>query len=98
MHVADMCILGVGVALVVFSVLGMALLRDDFTRLHFLTPASTLGLPIVCLAVILDQGATRISLKVAVIAVLCLVSQPAVTAATGRALARHRGVNDEDAS
>jgi multicomponent Na+:H+ antiporter subunit G len=90
-------LLAAGIALVALSSLGMLLAREPFDRLHFLAPASTLGAPLVCLAVMLDLGAQRTTAKVAVIAVLVAVVQPAITAATGRATAAGRGlVSAED--
>jgi multicomponent Na+:H+ antiporter subunit G len=85
-------LVGAGIAMLVFSAVGVLVVRDPFTRLHFLTPASTLGVPLVCLGVILQEGHSRISLKVAIVAVLLLIGQPAVTASTGRAVAAERGL------
>lgn len=85
-------LLGLGVAIVVFSAVGTLLVPEPFTRLHFLAPASTLGVPLIVVAVVLQQGTTRTSLKVGVVGALMLVGQPAVTSATGRALAAARGM------
>ena len=93
-------LLVVGIALVVFSALGVLLVDGPFDRLHFLSPASTLGAPLICLAVMLDLGMQRTTAKVGVIALVLLVAQPVITAATGRALAESRGLvsTDEEAS
>ena len=93
MHVAVIALLAVGVALVVLSAIGVAVIGAAFTRLHLITPASTLGVPLICVAVMLDQGTARLSLKVGIIALLSLIGQPAVTAATARALARSDGID-----
>jgi multicomponent Na+:H+ antiporter subunit G len=92
MHVVVIALLAAGVALVVLSALGVLLVTEPFVRLHFLAPASTLGGPLICLALMLDQGHTRTTAKIGVIAFLIVVVQPAVTAATGRAIAVSRGL------
>jgi len=89
-------LLVVGIALVVFSALGVLLVNGPFDRLHFLSPASTLGAPLICLAVMLDLGAQRTTAKVGAIAFVLLVAQPVITAATGRALASSRGLVSAD--
>lgn len=91
-HDVVLALLSAGTALVVLSALGVLLVDEPFVRLHFLAPASTLGAPLLCLAVMLDQGHNRITVKVAVIAFLLVTVQPAITAATGRTLAAARGL------
>jgi monovalent cation/proton antiporter MnhG/PhaG subunit len=92
MHVAELVLLAIGAALVLLSAVGLLLVDEPFVRLHFLSPSSTLGAPLVCLAVMLDQGHSRTTAKVGVIAFLIVMAQPAVTATTGRAIAVARGL------
>ncbi|HET6818206.1 MAG TPA: monovalent cation/H(+) antiporter subunit G [Mycobacteriales bacterium] len=92
-------LLVLGTALVLLSSLGVLLAREPFDQLHFLAPASTLGAPLICIAVMLQLGLQRTTAKVAVIGIVLMLVQPAVTAATGRALAAGRGlVSAEDDS
>lgn len=92
MDVAVAVLLAAGVLLTVVTAVGVLVVPDVFTRLHFLAPGATLGVPLICLAVVLHEGATRVSLKVAIIGALVLVAQPAVTIAAAHGLAAARGL------
>jgi multicomponent Na+:H+ antiporter subunit G len=92
MHVAELVLISLAAALVVLSAVGLLLVGEPFVRLHFIAPAATIAAPLVCVAVMLDQGHTRTTAKVAVIAVLLVVTQPVVTTVTGRAIAVARGL------
>jgi multisubunit Na+/H+ antiporter MnhG subunit len=92
MHIAELVLLSLGAALVVLCALGLVLVGEPFVRLHFIAPAATIAAPLVCVAVMLDQGHTRTTAKVAFIAVVLVVTQPVVTTATGRAIAVARGL------
>jgi multisubunit Na+/H+ antiporter MnhG subunit len=91
-EVIEVVLLSVGAAILVLCALGVLLVDDPFTQLHFLAPSSTLAVPLLSLAVMIDQGHNRITVKIAVIAALVALTQPAVTAATMRAMADERGL------
>jgi multicomponent Na+:H+ antiporter subunit G len=91
-HAAEVVLLSVGAGIFVLCGLGVLLVDDPFSKLHFLAPGTTLAIPLIGIAVMLDQGHNRISVKIAVITVLVAAVQPAVTAATMRAVAASRGM------
>lgn len=98
-EIIELVLLAVGCGILLMCALGVLLIDDPFRQLHFLAPGSTLAVPLISVAVMIDQGHNRTSVKIAVIAALLAVIQPAVTAATMRAMAVTRGlVGPEDES
>lgn len=91
-EVVEVVLLSLGTGILLLCALGVALVDEPFRQLHFLAPATTLAVPLISVALMIDQGHNRTSVKIAVIAVLVAVTQPAVTAATMRAVAVARGL------
>jgi monovalent cation/proton antiporter MnhG/PhaG subunit len=87
--VAALLVLGVGVSVLA----SVALLRfsDVFARLHLTAPVTSVGAPLIAAAFVVDQGLTLASGQVAVIAVLLVVTGPAVTMAVARVEQQRRG-------
>jgi multisubunit Na+/H+ antiporter MnhG subunit len=76
---------------VALSGVGLLAARDTALRLHFLAPASSLGVPLMVAALAVDQGWDRTTAKLVLIGVL-LVGSGAVTAsAIGHAAAQREG-------
>jgi multicomponent Na+:H+ antiporter subunit G len=73
-------VVGVGV-----SAIGVLVARDAVDRLHYLGPATVVGGLGVLVAVALEEGATLVTLRVAVIVVLLVVVGPVLGHATARA-------------
>ncbi|MDQ4116769.1 MAG: monovalent cation/H(+) antiporter subunit G [Actinomycetota bacterium] len=72
-----------GVAVVAAASVGALLLRDTRTRLHALTAVSTVGGPLVILAVAVDGSATT-AVQALLVGVLLASTGPVLGAATGR--------------
>jgi multicomponent Na+:H+ antiporter subunit G len=72
-----------GVAAVLVSCLGLALGRDAYDRLHFLSAGGTLGPILVAAGVVLETGVDGI--KAILVAALFLVTGPVLTHAIARA-------------
>jgi monovalent cation/proton antiporter MnhG/PhaG subunit len=67
-------------------VLGVALGRDAFTRLHYASAAATLGPILVAVALVVEEGAHSTATAAAVgVALLLLIANPITTIATARA-------------
>jgi multicomponent Na+:H+ antiporter subunit G len=90
---------GGGAALLLLGVAGVVLLPDAYDRLHLTTPAS-LGLALLCLAVLVHESFSLIGDKALLLAAFTLISAPVLTHVTARAvhLARHHehGPDDEE--
>lgn len=94
-HAVALVLLWLGVAAVALSAIGVLVVRDDFARLHFVTPAAVVGVPLIALSLVVDMGLSSSAAQVAVIAVLTAASAPVVTSATGHAFRREREFSAE---
>jgi multisubunit Na+/H+ antiporter MnhG subunit len=80
---------GAGIAVQVFTCLGVVMMRDALDRLHYVG-TSAVGIPLVCAAVIVDEGPSLIGLKALLTAAFLMVTGPTLAHATARALFLHR--------
>lgn len=87
-HVLAVALLVCGCAALLLSALALALLPTAYTRLHALAPATSLGVPLVCLALALDAGGGRQAVKLLFIGGLTALSGPPLTIVIGRVMAR----------
>jgi multicomponent Na+:H+ antiporter subunit G len=78
-------LLGLAVAGVTVSAVGVLAARDAVDRLHYLGPATVVGGGGVLLAVAVQEGASWVTLRVAVIVALLIVVGPVLGHATARA-------------
>jgi multicomponent Na+:H+ antiporter subunit G len=76
-------LVGGGVAAVLLSCLGLAMARDAFDRLHFLSAGGTLGPILVAGGIVVEAGMDGI--KAILVAALFLVTGPVLTHAIARA-------------
>jgi multicomponent Na+:H+ antiporter subunit G len=87
-HVCAVILLVCGTAALLLSALALAVLPTPYTRLHALSPASSLGVPLICLALALDAGGGREAVKLLFIGALTAVAGPVLTVVIGRTMAR----------
>jgi multicomponent Na+:H+ antiporter subunit G len=78
-------LLGAAVAGVAVSAVGVLVARDAVDRLHYLGPATVVGGGGVLLAVAVQEGASWVTVRVAVIVALLVVVGPVLGHATARA-------------
>ncbi|HLQ84768.1 MAG TPA: monovalent cation/H(+) antiporter subunit G [Salinisphaeraceae bacterium] len=83
-----MVLLALGIAIMVFSAIGLLIVRNRYDRLHYVAPAATLGMPLIGLAVALDGGFAAATVKVVFIVVLTVLTSPIVSAAMGFVIRR----------
>ncbi|WP_405783204.1 cation:proton antiporter [Streptomyces sp. NBC_00859] len=86
--VALMCC---GSAALVLSVLALLVLPGPYARLHALAPATSLGLPLICLALAVDAGPGRTAVKFLFIAAVMAVTGPVVTISIARTIGETTG-------
>ncbi|WP_329129952.1 monovalent cation/H(+) antiporter subunit G [Streptomyces sp. NBC_01476] len=87
-HGFAVALLVCGMAALLLSALALLALPTPYARLHALSPAASLGVPLICLALALDAGPGRAALKLLFIGALTAVSGPVVTIVIGRTMAR----------
>lgn len=81
-------LLAAGALVVVVSAVGAVVTRDVPSRLHFLTPVTSVGGPLLGLALAVDGGWSSGTGQVLVVVALLAVTGPVLTSATGRLLAQ----------
>ncbi|MFF7983188.1 cation:proton antiporter [Streptomyces sp. NPDC007901] len=95
-HVCALVLLAAGTGVLLLSAVGLVALPGPFQRLHALTPASTVGVPLVALAMAVETGPGRAALKLLVIAVVVALGGAVTAMAIGRATAQHERLLRED--
>jgi len=85
-------LLAAGCLIVVASSLAVVLVRDFYRRLHWLTPITSIGGPLIGLSVSVANGWSLTTAVVMLTVVLLGVTGPVLTAAVGRAAAQHDGI------
>ncbi|MFD2419670.1 monovalent cation/H(+) antiporter subunit G [Amycolatopsis pigmentata] len=79
-----------GVAVVLVAVAGMLRAHGTLARLHFLTPVTTLGGPLIGLGLVIEIGWNLTSAMVALTVVLLAVVGPVQQSATARLVRERR--------
>jgi multicomponent Na+:H+ antiporter subunit G len=85
-----------GLAIVVGSCAGMAVLDDPLDRLHLTTPAAMLGSTGICASVVVRVGFSASGLAAIGVAVILITTSPLVGHAVARAIAIRRGATWTD--
>lgn len=78
-------LLGIGIAAVLLSCVGVLVMPNVFDKLHFTSPASTVGALAIALAVVVKEGWSPSSLKAMLVFLLLAITSPVITHATARA-------------
>lgn len=87
------CLLGLAVAIVLASSVGVLLMRDAYQKLHYVTPAALVAPVIVGLAVLAQSGLTLDTAETGLALVFVVIAGPFLSHATIRA-ARIRETGD----
>lgn len=95
-HDVALALVGLGTALIVASAVGALVAGpDELTRVHFLSPITSLGAPIAGAGVCVAEGWGLTSAEIILILFVLFVSGPVLTAATGRVIAQQDGLLDD---
>lgn len=84
-HAVALVLLWAGVACVLLSAAALVRLKGVLVRLHALAVASCLGVPLISLAVAVQQGTGRAVVKTLLIGLLFAAGGTAATIAVGKA-------------
>jgi multicomponent Na+:H+ antiporter subunit G len=74
-----------GVAVQLLACVGLLVARTTFDRLHLVAPATVLGAPLVCAAVVVNESLSQGGIHAIVVAAIFLATGPVLTHATARA-------------
>jgi multisubunit Na+/H+ antiporter MnhG subunit len=94
--VISVILLVAGLAVVVGSCAGMAVLDDPLDRMHLTTPAAMLGSTGICASVVVREGLSASGLAAIGVAVILIAVNPLASHAVGRAIAIRGGVTWSD--
>jgi multisubunit Na+/H+ antiporter MnhG subunit len=92
LHGVMWALLAAGLAVVVLSCWAALALRRVYNRLHLLTPATSIGAPLIGIAAAISDGPGLTTAQVLFIVVLLAVTGPVLEAATGRTAAQREGL------
>ena len=82
-------LLGIAAAAVLLTACGVMFSRNVYQRLHYLAPASTVGVICVAAAILLHEGISQSAVKAVIAASILFVMNPILTHATARAARVH---------
>jgi multicomponent Na+:H+ antiporter subunit G len=91
LHAVGVAFFAVGVAVVVLTALASLRLRRPEDRLHFLTPATSLGAPLVGLGLALQNGWSLTTAQILLTCALIMVTGPVLASAAIRVAAQREG-------
>ena len=78
-------LLVLGVAVTLFSCLGVLVMRDAYDRLHYTAPASVVAPVAIAAAVVLEERLSAAGIKAVLVALVLVVTNPVLGHATARA-------------
>jgi monovalent cation/proton antiporter MnhG/PhaG subunit len=78
-------LLGLGVLSILFSVLGVVVMRDALDRLHFTAPAALFAPVLFAVAVLVEEPFSSAGVKAVLVALVSVVTTPVLSHATARA-------------
>lgn len=88
MNALGIALIAAGIGFMAVTSLGLARLPDFFARVHAVSKSETLGLLLVLTGLILYEGVTLVSLKLALIAVFVAIANPVAAHLLTRAALR----------
>ena len=97
-HQIALSFVGLGVAVVIASVVGALVMgTDSFNRLHFVTLITSVAGPLIAIGLCIQTGWGITSGTIILVVGLLFVAGPVTSAATGRLMAQERGEVDSEA-
>lgn len=96
-YVVSRALLVAGVAVTVASACAALSMKNVVNRIHFLTPITSLGGPLVGLALAVENGWGLETAQILFIVFLLALAGPALAAATGRLAAQREGLIEREA-
>ena len=96
-HVVALTLVSLGCAVIELAAIGAVVMPGGiFNRLHFLTPVTSAGLPLVVAGLCVESGQPFTIAELVVIGLVLAVAGPVLGSATGRAAAAAHGLAAEE--
>jgi len=96
-HAAGVALAATGTAIMIASALAAVAAPTTFARLHYVTPLTSLGGPLLAVGLSVDSGANLTTASILLPTALLFLCGPILTAAVGRAVLQ-REVHSESES
>ncbi len=97
-HDVALSFVGLGVAVVIASVVGALVIgTDPFNRLHFVTPITSVAGPLIAVGLCVQTGWGITAGTIILVVGLLFIAGPVTAAATGRMMAQERGEVESEA-
>lgn len=84
-YVVVVVLLALGVLIQLICCIGVFVMRGAYPKLHYMGPASTLGIVFIAAAVVVNDGFSQAAVKAVLLAIVLVVSSPVISHATARA-------------
>lgn len=91
-HTIAVALVAVGTAVVVASSLGAVLAKGVYHRLHFVTPITSLGGPLIAVGLSVDNGAGLTTASILLPTFLLFFTSPILSSAIARTVAQREGL------
>jgi multicomponent Na+:H+ antiporter subunit G len=86
-------LIALGTAVIVASAIGAVVVRTgELDRLHFLTPATSFGAPLIGIGLCARNGWGLATGEILLVVVLLFLTGPVISSATGHLIAQQRGI------
>lgn len=95
-HAASVALVTAGTVVIVAAALGAFFAPDTFARLHFATPITSLGGPLVAIGLAVENGPNLVTASILFPMFLLFVSSPVMTSAIAKMAAQRRGLIDSE--
>jgi multicomponent Na+:H+ antiporter subunit G len=96
-HAVALVLVSLGCTVIVLAAVGAVVMPGGvFNRLHFLTPVTSAGLPLVVAGLCVESGQPFTIAELVVIGLVLAVAGPVLESATGRAAAAVEGLAAEE--
>lgn len=86
-----LALMAAGLLVVVMAAIGAVLTLRVYDRLHLVSPVTSLGAPLIGLALMIHNGWSLASGEIFVVVALLVVTGPALASATGRLAGQREG-------
>lgn len=96
LHAFALACFAAGIAVVVLSSAAALVLWQVLGRLHFLSPATSLGVPLVGLGLAVENGWSLTTAEILFICLLLAGTGPVLASATGRMAAQRQGATSRE--
>ncbi|HLI55210.1 MAG TPA: monovalent cation/H(+) antiporter subunit G [Acidimicrobiales bacterium] len=91
-HEVALALVSLGTAVTVASCLGAVAMRSSvYDRMHFITPITSLGCPLVAVGLSVEQGLGLTTASILLVGALLFMAGPVLEAAVGRAIGQVEG-------